>query len=134
MYVVDVSAALSWLLEDERDAQASRMLHAVVALGAVVPNLWPLELHNALLSAERRKRLTSADVTAMLADVAALPISIERQEEPLRDESVLTLARRYGLTAYDAAYLHLSARTGFAIMTRDNALRAAASDLNLLWQ
>ena len=134
MYVVDVSAALSWLLEDERDAQASRMLHAVVALGAVVPNLWPLELRNALLSAERRKRVTSDDITAILTDVAALPISIERQDESLRDESVLTLARRYELTTYDAAYLHLSVRTGFALMTRDNALCAAASDLNLLWQ
>lgn len=134
MYVLDVSATLSWLFDDERDAQASRMLHTIVADGALVPALWQWELRNALLLAERRKRITSNDVTALLGDVAALPISVDRRDAALRDASDLTFARRYDLTAYDAAYLELSARTGFALMTRDKALRSAASDLTLLWE
>ncbi|MEK7753053.1 MAG: type II toxin-antitoxin system VapC family toxin, partial [Acidobacteriota bacterium] len=38
----------------------------------------------------------------------------------------LSLARRYALSAYDAAYLELALREGLPLATLDSALRKAA--------
>jgi predicted nucleic acid-binding protein len=40
---------------------------------------------------------------------------------------VLSLARAYRLSAYDAAYLELALRRGLPLATLDDKLRAAAS-------
>jgi predicted nucleic acid-binding protein len=41
-------------------------------------------------------------------------------------EGLMPLARKYGLSSYDASYLHLAIRHGIALATRDEKLRAAA--------
>jgi predicted nucleic acid-binding protein len=45
--------------------------------------------------------------------------------------SVLDIARRYRLTAYDAAYLELAMRQGLALATEDSDLRRAAGDVGV---
>ncbi len=44
----------------------------------------------------------------------------------------LNLARRYKLSAYDAAYLELALRTGFPLATLDANLAKAASTAGVL--
>jgi hypothetical protein len=51
---------------------------------ALAPAIWPLELVNALLMAERRKRITVAQVTALLRRIAGLPISIDALHQSTR--------------------------------------------------
>jgi predicted nucleic acid-binding protein len=46
----------------------------------------------------------------------------------------LTLARRFAISAYDAAYLELAFRKNLSLMTRDKRLGEAASNLGLLWK
>jgi predicted nucleic acid-binding protein len=131
--VLDVSATLSWLLDDERDDLAIAMANAVVAEGAIVPGLWRLELRNALLTAERRRRLTQREVSDVLNDLQKMPIEIAASPTPADGEAELTLARTYGLSLYDAAYLDVAVRRAVPLMTRDELLAAAADDLKLRW-
>jgi predicted nucleic acid-binding protein len=58
-FVVDASAAVSWILPDENDATA-RAAHLRLLEGeqAVAPVQWWFEVRNVLLVAERRGRVT----------------------------------------------------------------------------
>jgi predicted nucleic acid-binding protein len=93
---------------------------------AVVPSLWPLEVANGLVSAERRRRLTAAGLARAVELSLALPIDVQAVPVDLALVAVLELARRHGLTAYDAAYLDLAMRQGLPLATEDAALRGAA--------
>ena len=55
------------------------------------------------LIAERRKRITVAQVTALLRRVAGLPISVEPIQPDRAFEQILSVARQRNLTEYDAA-------------------------------
>jgi predicted nucleic acid-binding protein len=132
--VLDVSAALSWLVVDERDDLAVAMAEAVIERGAIVPSLWRLELRNALLAAERRGRLSNGQLNDLLADLRSLPIEVVPGLPRIDDELEITLARKYGLSVYDAAYLELAVRNAALLMTRDEALGASAEDLQLRWR
>jgi predicted nucleic acid-binding protein len=81
---------------------------------------------NGLLIAERRKRATQADVTEALHVVLSLPIEIDRDTTCRVPGETAGLARQYGLTIYDAAYLELAMRLGATLATSDTALARAA--------
>jgi hypothetical protein len=55
--VVDASVALAWWLPDETSLYADDVLVALRGNTVIVPSLWSLELANAVLVGERRKRL-----------------------------------------------------------------------------
>ncbi len=131
--VLDASATIPWLLDDERDAIAIATLHAIRKFNAIVPSLWRWEIQNALLVAERRGRVEIEIVNTLLADLDRLPITVTDAPRTALAAAELTLARRYDVSAYDAAYLELSLRTGLPLITRDRKLAVAARDLGLLW-
>lgn len=133
MVVVDASAALSWLLADERDGAAVAMLETLVEAGGFAPALWRWEVQNALLSAERRKRIGAEDLRLMLEEIEGLRLEIDGRAD-LEMGIELTLARRFSITAYDAAYLELAIRKNLKLMTRDAKLADAAAQMGLLWQ
>jgi predicted nucleic acid-binding protein len=130
--VVDSSIALTWCFEDEASAETETLFERVRDAGAVVPGLWHLELGNALLQAEKRGRITMADLSLRLELIADLPISVD-QETPARSwREILILARTEQLTTYDAAYLELAIRRGLPLMTKDCELAAAAKRLGVI--
>ena len=55
-FVLDCSVAVAWFFEDEADAYAESVEDAMASASAVVPSLWRLEVANALLVGERRRR------------------------------------------------------------------------------
>lgn len=67
---------------------------------AIVPSVWPLEVANALLVGERRKRLTPIDAARFLAILGIFPITVNAE------------TAAHALSAYDAAYLELVIRLG----------------------
>ena len=79
--VLDASVTLAWCFPDESTAYTEGVLD-LLATGAeaVAPAIWPFEVANALLVAERRKRITIAQVTSVLQRIVGLPISVD----PLR--------------------------------------------------
>jgi predicted nucleic acid-binding protein len=121
--VPDVSAVLALALSDEDADFANAVIDAIATESADVPSLFWFEIRNALLMAERRKRLSIAQTSSFLSHLDVLPLHVDtRPREPV----VLDLVRRCGLTVYDAAYLELSLRKQLPLATLDGALRAAA--------
>jgi len=125
--VLDASVAVAWCFEDEKTPFTEGVLDLLSAGTEVLtPAIWPFEVANALLVAERRKRITVAQVTALLRRIAGLPISVELIEARHAFEQILSVARQQNLTEYDAAYLELALRAGLPIATLDDKLKQAA--------
>jgi predicted nucleic acid-binding protein len=89
---------------------------------AVIPSIWPLEIANALLVAERWGRVTRSDTTQLAAVLGSYPIEVDPVPTRLALTSVLDVARDYQLSSYDAAYLELSMRRALPIATLDEVL------------
>jgi len=118
-FVVDASTALSWCFPDEGAALPTD--ESV----AVVPTLWPLEVANGLLVGERRGRITRAQATRLAECLlAVLDVQIDDASDTFK--GILPLAREYGLSVYDAAYLELAIRLGLPLATGDGKLAVAA--------
>jgi predicted nucleic acid-binding protein len=126
-WVLDASIALAWALPDEASDQADRFLSRVTAKDVLwVPSLWWYEVANALVVAERRKRLTEADGIHLIDLYRALPIKTDMVSGTAVIEQLRTLARQYNLTAYDVAYLELALRKGLGLATADLNLQSAS--------
>ena len=121
--VADVSAVLGGALAEDDMRYALAVLRAIGADEAHVPTLFWFELRNALLMAERRKRVTGAQLATFLGEFAILPVSVDSAPS---ESTVLDLARRHDLTVYDAAYLELAQRKQLPLATLGSALRKAA--------
>ncbi len=125
-FVLDCSVAVAWFFEDEADAYAEGVEDALASATAIVPSLWPLEVGNALLVGERRKRASEAKVTQFLALLRALPIAVDEETGARAWSAVLTMARQHNLSTYDAAYLELAVRRALPLATMDERLKRAA--------
>jgi len=117
---------MTWCFKDEINQYADAILDRLEVSTAVVPSIWPLEVGNVLLVAERKKRLSEADSTRFIVLLAELPIIIEQEPPERMMKDILALAREHQLSTYDASYLDLAMRKGLPIATLDNRLKAAA--------
>lgn len=125
--VLDASVALAWCFEDETTAYSESILElAETGSEFRVPAIWPFEVANALLAGERRKRVTTAQVTALLGRIAKLAILVEPISAGRAFSPILAVARQQQLTEYDAAYLELALREALPMATLDAKLRRAA--------
>jgi predicted nucleic acid-binding protein len=127
-FVLDASVTLCWCFEN----QATKYTEAIFEMlaggdEAVVPFIWPLEIANVLVTAERRKDLKAAQVTNFTEELTAWPIQVDTVGLDRAFQQILSAARFYRLSAYDAAYLELAIREGLPLATLDNDLRRAAS-------
>lgn len=125
--VVDASIALAWFLRDEEDGRADVALERLEDDVAVVPGIWALEVANALVVAERRGRISEAETGRILSLLDGLPVDEDPAPREVTQRAVVELARRHGLSAYDAAYLELAVRRGAALATLDGRLHEAAA-------
>lgn len=123
--VLDASVVLSWLLPDERSDEAQTIVERVVDETFQAPALVDFEVANALLQAARRGRVPQSFVRELLSTWLELPVGRD-----LADPDAIVrgaaLAERHSLSAYDAAYVELAIRRGFALATFDAALARAA--------
>jgi predicted nucleic acid-binding protein len=125
-FVLDASVALTWCFPEENASSAHHVLELLGSSGALVPALWPLEIANALLVAERRKRIKRADAQHFVALLQALPIEIDADTAGRALKEILSLARETNISAYDAAYLELAIREALPLATLDDAMAGAA--------
>ncbi len=126
-FVVDNSVVLAWCFEDEESSYAEAVLERLESAEAVVPAIWPLEVGNGLLVAERKKRLSQAAVVRFLALVGGLPITVEQESPERMLKEIVSLAREHALSTYDASYLDLAMRWGLPLATQDTRLARAAN-------
>jgi predicted nucleic acid-binding protein len=126
-YVIDPSVALAWLLPDETNARANTIRQAVEnGAQAWIPPHWWLEVGNGLLMAERRGRIAEEQVAQALSLVDALPFEEDEHTAGPLQARTFALARKHGLTIYDAAYLELAQRRGATLATFDTQLLKSA--------
>jgi predicted nucleic acid-binding protein len=126
-FVLDGSVSLAWYFRDEADPYADAVAARFPNIEAVVPTIWPLEIANAVLMGERRKRSTEAQAAKWLGFLGSLPIAVDDESTLRAWSDVLRLARAHNLSAYDATYLELALRLALPLASLDNRLKAAAS-------
>lgn len=130
-FVLDCSVTVAWLIEGEARPETDTLLERLLGKGgALVPDVWGLELGNVLVQAEKRGRITHAHVTIMLEFVGRLPITMDGDGTRALKE-VRTLARVASLTTSDAAYLELAMRRGIPLATLDKTLLRAAQKVRV---
>lgn len=126
-FVLDGSVTMAWFFRDETNAYAEAVEDSLARAEAVVPALWPLEVANALVVGERRKRSTEAQAVTWLSCLRALPIVVDDETAARSWDDTLNLARAHQLSAYDAAYLELALRRSLSLATLDDRLKDAAA-------
>jgi predicted nucleic acid-binding protein len=125
-FVVDASVALAWCFEDEGGDYALGVLEKLLTSEAVVASHWTLEVSNALLSAERNKRIDAQSASRFSGLLLTLPIAVDPTARARALTETRRLARTHKLTSYDAAYLELAMRLGVPLATLDKPLKTAA--------
>lgn len=135
-FVADASIAIAWVHPAQATAQTAAMLRAI-ADGATleVPALWPLEVANALIVLQRRRKLTEDERQAALGWLQRLPLRIDHEAAELAFSRLSELASAHALSAYDAAYLELAQRRRLPLGCKGGPLRAAAGRAGVhLWE
>jgi predicted nucleic acid-binding protein len=115
--IVDASVLLRAFLPDETQPHALAAVREHVAgkIQLKGPALLPYELSNAVWQAERRGRINRDQADRIIHSFANLDIEIV----PQTWGEMLPLARQYGRSAYDAAYLALAQQLGEPLLTGD---------------
>ena len=131
-FVIDNSVVMSWCFKDETSEYTDAVLNRLEYSTAFVPSIWPLEVGNVLLVAERNKRLRQADSIRFIALLSELPIIVEPESPDRMMNEIVSIARAYDLSTYDASYLDLAMRKGIPIATLDKGLLRAAKKSNVL--
>lgn len=116
---------MAWCFADEATDATESVLDQFIDDVAIVPAIWPLEVANVILGAERRRRLTEAQASRFLELLQQLPINVDDVSTDLA--SVLAAGRRHKLSSYDASYLLLAERLGVPLATLDRHLGEAAT-------
>lgn len=124
--ILDASALMAALLPGEPLKDPARRLLKEYVQGKVdlvAPTLFPYEVANSLLKAERKRGhgLLQQAVDGLLQRVEELEIPLV----PVPPLETLQVARRYGCWAYDAAYLALAEKTRAPLVTADLRLSNA---------
>ena len=129
-FVLDASVALLWLVPETNPAGADyarATLKALREAQAVVPSLFALEAANVVAKVESKGIVTEADSQRFITLLGRLNIVTDQATATHALGDTLHLARRYKLSAYDAAYWELALRTGLPIATLDANLAKAAT-------
>ena len=112
-FVLDASVAFSWCFPGDpaEDTPYSRgILLKLATHDAVVPEIWGFEIANIIFVAfNKRKRISQKQIDEYLQLLRALPIRVD-SNDLWTNVSLESRARRWNLSAYDTAYLHLALR------------------------
>jgi len=126
-FVLDCSVTMAWCFDDEATPYTNGVRDRLADVKAIVPALWPVEVANATIVGERRKRLDEARSSRFLALLSGLPIIVDGETAARAWTDTMHLARGHNLSAYDASYLELAVRLGLPLACLDGKLKTAAA-------
>jgi predicted nucleic acid-binding protein len=129
--VIDSSVTVAWFVPEERTEATQILFDQVIEDGALVPLHWRLEVGNALLMAQRRKRMSDAQRHDALDQLLRLQLTTDVETNERAWIASLALAERFRLTLYDACYLELAQRSGLPLASLDGDLCAAAQAVRI---
>jgi predicted nucleic acid-binding protein len=130
-FILDASVTVAWYYRDEADPYADAVARRFPGVKALVPSVWPLEVANAILIGERRKRDAVVTIPQFVSNLSALSIAVDEQNFARVFGAALALARDHDLSAYDASYVELAIRSSLPLATLDDRVRAAATALGI---
>jgi predicted nucleic acid-binding protein len=123
-YVLDVSAALCWVLPRPASLRAVRLrdecrlgVHALIA-----PSIFAAEAASALTKAERQKIIPIGQAVTLLADILSTSPAVLPYEMLLARAVDISSQSRAGF--YDCLYVALAEREGCELLTDDQKLLA----------
>ena len=131
-YVLDSSAALPWVLPEKDSAKAVQLrdgarkgVHELLA-----PDIFPAEVFNALLKAERTKRINVGEAKTLYASIGAdmpalypfLPLMPRAGE----------IASRYRVALYDCLYIALAERESCEVITADRGITSLKAQFSFI--
>ncbi len=128
-FVLDNSVTMRWFFGDGKPKEinyAKDVLEAMRLVTALVPAIWGLEVSNVIAKAEAKGLVVEARSSIFLEMLKELDIEADVQTFARSLDDILNLARRYGLSAYDASYLELAMRENLSLATLDEDLIKAA--------
>lgn len=123
--VLDNSVTMRWLFGDGSPSDqiyAKQVLASISNVSVLVPCVWSLEVANVIARAEKRFGLTEARSAEFVYALQSMHIQIDPKTSAQALGDTLQVARRYNLSAYDAAYLELALREGLPLATLDEGL------------
>lgn len=120
--VVDASTIVGILLPDEGGEYAEAVANRLLSQGGRAPALISIEVANALLQAERRRRIGEGSARSFTEQFERIGLFVDHD---FRIDKTIELARRRGLTVYDSCYLELALRLGLPLASLDARLLAA---------
>lgn len=130
-FVLDASVTLTWCFSDESTAESYAILKNLETGIAFVPMIWPLEIGNILVVAERKKRISFSDISRFIELLDSVNIQVDSETAERGRHEILSLAHSEGLTTYDAAYLELAMRLGLPLASKDEKLCETAKRLGV---
>jgi predicted nucleic acid-binding protein len=119
-YVLDSSVALKWVLAEAESGKAIRLrdqyrngIHQLLA-----PDIFPSEIANGLVSAERQKRIRTGEAAIFLNDVlSAAPVLYPSPPLLIRAMEIAIPSKR---AVYDCIFLALAETEGCELVTADD--------------
>jgi predicted nucleic acid-binding protein len=131
-YVLDSSAALPWVLPEKDSPKAIRLrddaraaVHELLA-----PDLFPAEVFNALLKAERTQRINVGEAKTLYASIGAdIPdLHPYLSLMPRAGE----ISSRYRVALYDCLYIALAERVPCEVITADRGITSLQSQFSFI--
>ena len=123
--VIDASVAIAWCLRDRKGTvQADAVMERASAETVIVPGLFWHEVRSVLVVAERKERIEADAADCHIERLRTLRFVTDNEQD---DRRTIALARRHGLSGYDAAYLETAKRRGAKLTALDKKLAAAAA-------
>ena len=129
LFVLDNSVSMRWLFKDGTEADllyAEQVLEALKEGSTVVPGVWWLEVSNVIVRAEAQQLLPETQSRKFLDTLRKMAITVDSSPVEQLCEQTLQLARKFKISAYDAAYLELAIRQNIVLATLDTDLARAA--------
>lgn len=121
--VIDASVILKWYLPDEEFAQKALNIldrHVSGEIALYAPTILPYEILNALIVAERMGRVNE-EVTKNAFN-AFLDLEINFLNPFLDYQGIISLARSFDRSVYDASYLAVANKRDIDFVTGDKTL------------
>jgi len=121
--VIDASVILKWYLPDEEFAQKALNIldrHVSGEIALYAPTILPYEILNALIVAERIGRVNE-EVTQNAYN-AFLDLEINFLNPFLDYQGIISLARSFDRSVYDASYLAVANKRDIDFVTGDRRL------------
>jgi predicted nucleic acid-binding protein len=118
IFVVDVSAAVKWMLPEPLSAEAARLQSRSHQLHA--PSFFEIELANVLWKKVRQRLLDRAQADLFLTQLPGLPLT--RHADTSLVAAAFDIADRTGRTVYDCMYVALAVQLGGKMVTADDRL------------